>query len=157
MSITSLDILRTELEYHKVVEYPYRLSKEVLEEYNKRMSTNECKCNYELFTKGINYVSKRKIKINGPTYKILMDEFSISLGKNNRIYFKQIIDTLGDETIEYYNKVTFDMYSTIKNQNTEVSKYNQKITDIRNKVNKFNKYEFVKFNKNLYGNPNILL
>ena len=118
----------------KFIKYPYRISKEVFDEFTSKMSDELHKKTYESWKNGVNLATGRRIIPTGQPYKKLSETFRIK---------QKVSDTA--------NKlVTYMELEQIK----DVHKYLEKTTKLFDSVDKRN-VKIKQFNDDLLSPPSI--
>lgn len=138
------------LEYYEELNYPgIRYTKEIFEVYEKiSLKRNE----YEMLLKGINYETKRKIKIGGKLYLKLFEKFYIKDGYDDKIIFTEL-DNIDKDS---YIKETKKEVNNIKKLNKPIILRNKQIDEVLNKINKLENWDdFIEFENIKYGIPEI--
>ena len=123
--------------------YTDRYNKEDFEKYKEITKSIE---NYEKWKIGINYKTKRKIKIEGKTHK--------QLGYENFYIKGNLFTKLDGVNIELYLQENEKIKKEIQDYNSQIQDYNSQIQDLICKINLLKKWdEYIIFEETKYGIP----
>jgi len=132
--------------------YPDRYSASVFEKVNE-IYTTELQDNYKKWKSGLNYKTKRKIKIGGIVHRKLSSDFHIYTGFGSFVLLEEIYNINTNEYLQETKKIK----NEIDEYNNIVQKHN---TCVRIKIEEIKKLQrwdnFVEFEGMCYGVPHIL-
>lgn len=134
--------------YKKSLSYPFRYRKDIFIKYNELLKNEELQNDYKKWKLGINYSTNRKITIGGIIHNKLKNKFKIE----NEIFLSDIEDI----DFEKYIYETNYLYKIIDDENIEIKKYNDEVTNIVEKIKKLNSWEeYILFEEKKYGIPKV--
>lgn len=134
--------------YQKLLSYPFRYKKDIFIKYNELLKNEQLQNDYKKWKLGINYTTNRKITIRGKIHNKLKNKFEIE----NGIFFSDIEDI----NFEKYVYETNCLYIKIDDENIEIKKYNDEVTNIVEKIKKLNSWEeYIIFEEKKYGIPKV--
>jgi len=136
------NIIRGYPKFKEETVFTSRYDKKEFEKYNEIIKSDEKMINYNKWKIGINFITKRKIKIGGKThYDLGYKHFSIHSNRGGYYLFTNLDGINSELYIQETEKIK-----------KEIIDYNLKISNIISKIESLNKWEdYIKFEGLKYG------
>jgi len=133
--------------------YPERYDNSIFEKLNEMNADTELQNDYKKWKDGINYKTKRKIKIGGKIHRELEAKIMIySCGRGI------LFDTLNHINANEYLQETKKIINKVDVENAIIKDYNKLVDSIIEKILKLERWnDFIEFEGNCYGITNKVL
>jgi hypothetical protein len=150
------DIIRQHPLKKSLYQYPLRYNKEVFDIYNTKISNPNFENDYIKWKSGINYITNRKIKINGKTHNEIKGNFYISYYHNYSNTYSTLqfvfFENLKNINFQKYLNETYIINKKIDDDNVSINEYNLIIDNIIHEINKLNNwFDYIEFEGKKYG------
>tara|TARA_B110000285_G_C14867857_1_gene487710 strand:- start:59 stop:724 length:666 start_codon:yes stop_codon:yes gene_type:complete len=153
-----MEIIRSNPQKKKMELYPIRYTEKFLLDYNKIINDPKIKIQYDKWIGGINYITNRSIKINGPMYNKLKYNFTLenqSKGPNSQIitFSRHLLfdDEISRISIKEYVEETTKIYDPIDHINNDITEYNENIDKLIINIGKQKWCDYIEFEGIKYG------
>lgn len=143
MSQECVYICRVRPTYCRNRGYPTRFSPEQFELYIQKVADTQFQEDLRLWEAGVNYETRRKIKIGGPTHKSLSNKFTLYKA------IQSIIESIGESA---YNDETLRIRHEIDTHNAEAKAKQIEWEELGPRFGRLRSwYEFVEFDGQRYN------
>lgn len=141
-------IIRTFPEIKKSLTYPIRYTIVDFDEYDILKNDHQYIADYTKWSRGINYLTNRKITFGGKKHTAIASKFRLSTGAG----FESLCQI--DKTT--YLQETARLHSEINAKNKDIFDYNAKANAAIDAIKELKTYnEYIEFNSRKYGIPNV--